>query len=687
MAASYSIEYIFLLRDRFSAIARILAMNAKKMHAAVAAAGAALGGLTTRLAAAAAAVGVLAAALVVSAIPAAAKFEDAMANVRRVTDITRQEMLDYGKDALKVGVGVAKSGEAIANIYTQGALMGIRGKDTLKSFADTVAKVSVAWDDISETTAASQLARIQAKFFSSLAPEKATQRIRETADAINELANRSAFKAPELLSGFDRGGAAAFQFGLTPEQTAAYLGSALVLGEPQGFLQGTRMRMTLRRLFESTTKRTRDRKGRLNATGKAFDLLGMTQDQFRGNIASDPIVAVLDLMERMQPLDKFQRQMVTKGLMTERAAAQFSSIAENVNEFKRQLVIADDRMAGMLSRDTKFMEWLRNGSKGHREIADQLERYARISSRVGSVNREFGKRTETVRFAADQLGVSLARIVKLIGLPYLEPLRNFINSLTDISVGLGDWIANNEALATSILDGAMITGLVGMGAMLLKVAAWATGAASGMAALAAIAGTAITFVIAVTGATWLIHNWQAIKDFFDKPHTLKLHWPEMPEGLKRFVDYMSESRDIGRARREDRARAAARAAQTANWSDWWQAWGSGGDNSDTNNRPTKEWFNKMQSLVNGLNVPRLTPPPTVGRFPDGTAVPGPTPNPNRIPQMQVESRVHVENTFQPATVHVQGRLEGLAGIAAKINGSGQLQANRGVASAEAGTSQ
>jgi TP901 family phage tail tape measure protein len=62
----------------------------------------------------------------------------------------------------------------------------------------------------------------------------------------------------------------------------------------------------------------------------------------------------------------------------------------------------------------------------------------------------------------------------------------------------------------------------------------------------------------------------------------------------------------------------------------------------------------------------------------------------RIPQaaaerVQIENSVSVQTDFAPATVNVTGRLEGLAGVAAMINGSGKLQANRGTASSEAGT--
>lgn len=660
--ASFSVQYIFSLQDKFSAIARVIAANSTKMKAAIHAAGAAMATLSTRMAMAATAFGVLAAAMTLSAIPAAAKFEDAMAGVRRVTDITRQEMLDYGKDALKVGVEVAKGGEDIAAIYMQGALMGVRGQEALADFARTVSKVGVVWDDIGDKAAASGLASIQAKFFADLAPEEATKRLSDVADAMNELSNRSPFKAPELLKFMETAAAAGRRFGLSGEQLAAFGGTSLVADQASGLQQATRAIMTFTKLQQAAAKPMKKQR-------EAIRALGYTQEEFAGKLRNNPQLFMLDFLERLSKMDKLKQAGVITDLMTIKSMRQMTAMAGNINEYKRQLVIADDAMAAILSKDKPFMEWLRNGAQGHKELADQIDRYGRIVTRVGSVDREFGKRTETLMFAGRQLGIAWDRIVKLVGMPYLEPMRKFANALTDISLAVGDWIAKNESLVTTLSSGGMIAGLIGAGSLLLQFATYATGAASSLALLSSIASGVITFTIAAVTIGWLWNNFDKVLDFFKNPKTLLINWPEPPKWLEGLITFLQSSQDAERKQAE--------AAKTTGWATKENLFRMLGIPYDA--PPSREWLDQMGARISAFNVPALPAPPSPQSGP-----PLPGANPNRIPAMQVESRVDVSTSFQPATVNVTGQVD-LSGAFARIYGQGQLQANRGVASAEAGT--
>lgn len=107
--ASFSVQYIFNLVDRFTPGAGKIAGAAGRIKTALAGAGKSMMGFARAAGLAAAAVGVLGAAFVLGGVKQAAAFEDAMANVRRVTDISRKEMLEYGKDALKIGVATGQS--------------------------------------------------------------------------------------------------------------------------------------------------------------------------------------------------------------------------------------------------------------------------------------------------------------------------------------------------------------------------------------------------------------------------------------------------------------------------------------------------------------------------------------------------------------------------------------------------
>lgn len=542
--ASFSVQYIFTLVDRFTPGAGKLAAAATRIRGALAAAGSSMMGFVRAAGLAAAALGVLGAAFVLGGVKQAAAFEDAMANVRRVTDITRQEMLDYGKDALKIGVATGQSGEQIAGIMKNAAMMGLRGRETLGAFAEVVSQVAVAWDDISTEQAADQLARLTAKFFGDKSPAEQAANIRDVADAINELANRSAFKAPELLKFFDRGSAAAQRFGLTAQQAAAYGGAALVLGEPTGELQGTRARMTFQRLINATTGAVSS-KGKLTKLGQSFKALGMTQKHFAELVNNDPQRAILTLLDKFNKMDKTAAQQAADGIFDSRSSAQFLSIAQNVNEYKRQLAIADDEWAKELTQDKEFMDWLRNGAEGNKELSDQLERYGRIASRMGSVQREFAKRTETLNFAWKQLGLSFDRVQILAAMPLLEPLRNITNGLTGVMNRLGDFAQDSPQIFSSLMNGLGSAAILGAGYGLLQLTAWMTGAATAGAALKALGLITLKFAVLAIGiaaAYWVYDNWAKLKELAADPLKFDIIFPGAPDWLKRFMKWYGDKR-------------------------------------------------------------------------------------------------------------------------------------------------
>lgn len=690
MASSFSIQYIFELVDKFTPAAAGIGAAALKMRAAIAAAGAAMGPLIARLAGATLAVGVLGAAFALTGVKKAMAFEESLTSLRRVTGITREEMLAYGKDALQIGVRMGKSGDQIAEMMTEGALMGIRGRETLAAFAETVSKVSVTWDDMGEKMASRSLATLTAQWFNGLAPEDARKRLLETADAINELSNRSAFKAPELLKAFERGGVAAKKFGLTPEQFSAYAGTALVTGEKSGELQGTRARMTFTKLQRNMAAPTK-------GFNRALGLLKMSRGQMEKMLMSSPQDLLLDIMTRMQGMNKIQQESVAAGLLDARSAAQFTAVAANINEYKKQLAIADDQYAARFAKDEAFMTWLRNGGEGLKEIAEQLERYNKIVSRSGSVDREFGRRTEALSFALKELGSAWDRLHKLAALPLLEPLRKGTNVLTDLVSSIADlneyssvagWIMNAGLMSGIVSLGLLAAGvaakLVGLGGVLgrVGVVARATGAAfKTLAALAAVSG-GITLALVVTAvgvasARWVYDNWQQLKAWAKDPLNFEIHFPKAPEWLKEFMDFGRNDAQLAKAAKDlETLNSTGKLPQ---------------DLADAKNQPGL-W--NLFGLLGG-ETPVIPPLPSrpLPDMPPAGFPPYPVPNPNRIPEAAAE-RIRVESqirgeiaplqvTATPIEVRVTGQVNG------PVNGtgSGTLSTNapRGVSTSEAGS--
>lgn len=659
---SFSVEYIFSLVDRFSGPAVAMAAAAGRMKAAIASAGAAMASLAVRMAALSVAGGAMTLAFVVGGVKRAAEFEEALTSLRRVTNISREEMLKYGQDALRVGVETGKSGVAIAGIMTEGALLGIRGQKSLEEFARTVAKVSVTWDDMGEKMASRSLATLSAQWFSDLAPEKATMRLNEMADAVNELSNRSAFKAPELLKAFERGGVMAKNFGLTPEQFAAYAGTALVVSEKSGELQGTRARMTFQKLAQNIANPTKRAKG-------AMDELGYTSAQMSAMVKADPQAALLDIMTRVDKVaagDNLKKIAILGDLVDKRSAAQISAISANMNEYKKQLAIVDDTWAKKLATDKDFMKWLKNGSEGLQQIGEQLERNNRIVTRSGSVNREFANRTESLNFALTQLGVAWDRFRILLAMPLLEPLRNATNGVTDFVTSLAN-IAESSPKLGAMMTGAAMTGMLSFGAMLAGVTAKMMGFTGAYTALMALGKAGGILTLTVSLVILGIAYWDQIKAMILEPQTVHIKFAaEMPDWMKWFAD--------------------PNAGGLATWDK---------NVHDARNNFLRQWTPEFMHGV--LGVPNEYDTPRMQSW--GMGLRGldnipqiPTNTADRIPQaaaerLQIESQI--KGQIDPLQVHadpIQVIVSGQVNGPVSGTGSGQLQSNapRGVSTQEAG---
>ncbi len=534
MAASYTIQYIFRLVDQFTPLVGVMVAAAGRMKSAMAAAGAAMATMAGGALAAGAAigglavgVGVLAAALMVSGVGAAASFEAEMTNVRKVAGITRAEMVAYGKDFLDVGVETGRTAEQIAKIAAAGARMGIRGQAPLKQFSETVAKVAVAWDGVSESVAGSQLARLNAKFFSDLKPEDAQKSLLNVADAINEIGNRSALEHPELLKYFDNVSADARRFGLTAHQTAAYGGSALVTGQPSGLLQGTRASMTFSRLMGAAAK---PKKSQVQALAS----LGLTSRMWGKMITTNAQDALLYMYEKLGTMNRIKRQQTMFDLLGDkRSARQMGAIADQLNEYKRQLSIVDDVYAERFSHEKEFMDWLRTA---YPEQAKLLER-TRKSIHTGSVEREFKNRSETLNFAMSRLSSSWRRLQILMATPLLPYLSGFVREVAGALSVLGDFAKGNEELVQNFAFGGTLAGILAVGAGLTSLIAWATGASSSLAVLFALAkgGIYLGIAVALIGAgAWLMtgDNWSRLKQAFADPINVQMIFPEAPDWLK-----------------------------------------------------------------------------------------------------------------------------------------------------------
>lgn len=525
---NYNISYTFRLIDQFSAGAGGMAAAAARLTSSMARLGVAAGAATAGIG-----------AMFVGGIQAAASFEEKMASVRRVANLSREDMTRYGKEALRIATRTGQEPNEVAEIMTQGAMMGLRGLDLLKTYTELTAKAASTWDDIGPKRAGEALAQMTAQWFANDDPLMQAKKITALGDAINELSNRSAFKMPQLLSAFQRGGNAGKSYGLTAEQFSAYVGTGLVVGEKSGELQGTRSRMTFNKLLEAQYKPVQSAKG-LTALGKSFQMLGLSQQEYAASWRSSPQDAMLDIMERVQKFDAVDQRKILSGILDARSADQFSKVAQNLNEYKRQLAIVDDKYASKFAKDEAWMTWLRNSP--YKDMAPDLERVGQITTRVGSMEREFTQKMDTLSAAMRVASAAWNELRINMTTPLLQPLADQVRNLASGMEWLNKTFETNPGIAKAAGIGA---GLVAGGAALAGLGwltAWLTGMTASLSGLSAVLGglgllaagaLGITLAVAVVGAgAWIIMNWQQFIASISKPLDIQINWPNAPEWLQ-----------------------------------------------------------------------------------------------------------------------------------------------------------
>lgn len=535
---NYNINYVFRLVDNFSGGASALAASMARLERA----SLAMGGAMAAVVAGGALVTMFG-----SATKAAGKWEAAMANVRRTADLSRDEMIAYGKDAMDLSVKLGTPVEKVADTMSRIAQTGVRDQKMLREISELATKAAVAWDDITPDQAARSIGKFGQIWFGDLGPDETVKSIRNLGDTINELSNRSNFKAPELLKYLDRASPIAKRFGLTAGQTSAFGGAVLATGVESGQMQGTRAEMSLRQLLAAATAPNKNQR-------RGFAALGMSPKIWENMIRANGQDALLNLMERFQKMDPLKRTGVANLLVGSRQGAQFTQLTDNLNEYKRQLAIADDTYARRFSQDKDWMDWLRGTGKFN-DMVQNLEQYGKIVTRLNSLEREFAKRSDTLKFATAQRDAAWEKLKINMGMPFLEPLADLNRWLAGALDKMGTFVQNNPGAGRAAGYGIGLSLAAGLAAGVFA-GLGATGSIGtrllvGLLAGGAIGALGLTVTIALLGAgAWLFSD-GSFWDKLSKPLDLRINFPNAPAWLEPFLKLADAWDAAGRQVRSD----------------------------------------------------------------------------------------------------------------------------------------
>lgn len=151
------------------------------------------------------------------------KFEDALYSLRKTANLTAAEMLDVGAAVTDLSVRVPIAADELAKIAAIAGQLGIRGRENILSFTETIAKMATA-TELTADDAAKALAKIRQAFGLPI------DRIEYLGSVINELENTTAATSREIVAAMERIGAAGKMLGFTAEEAAAMSSTLIAAG-------------------------------------------------------------------------------------------------------------------------------------------------------------------------------------------------------------------------------------------------------------------------------------------------------------------------------------------------------------------------------------------------------------------------------------------------------------------------
>ena len=378
--ALFRLQVLMELADRVSGPAGAVAARIQAIESATLRAGAALERLQT--AASLTAAGAALAAPLVLATGAAMRFEDAVAEVRKVVDAPLPALQALQRELLALTRVIPMSAAELTQIAAAAGQAGIPFGELVR-FTRDAARVGVAFG-ITAGEAGDALAKLR----NILEPQ-----VMQVADAVNYLSNNMAATAPEILEVLRRVGGTGKLLGLTGQQVAAFGASLLALGTaPEVAATG------LNALFQRLATAPAQPK----AFQEALARLGLTARGLQEALRRDAAGAILDFLNRL------------------RAAPD-------------QLTLLTDLFGMEYADDIAKLV----GSLGTLRTA--LGLVADPARYTGSVLQEFQNRSQTLKNQLQLLRNALERVWIVLGnallpivTPVVERLTGLINRVSDL---------------------------------------------------------------------------------------------------------------------------------------------------------------------------------------------------------------------------------------------------------------
>ncbi|OIP87324.1 MAG: phage tail tape measure protein [Rhodobacterales bacterium CG2_30_65_12] len=336
-------------------------------------------------------------------VQAAAEFESAMADVRKVVDDFEDPVLfdKFKADLKAMSLEIPLAINDLAAIAAAAGEAGFAGQDLLK-VTEAAAKIGVAFG-ISADQAGDALPQLMNSM--GLTLDQAIL----LADAMNHLSNNMASGAPDILAFSQKVGGAAITFGFSAEQAAAF-GSAMIATGYASDVAGTSFLNMGKALTRGESATTRQR--------KAMKALGLDAVEVAEAMQEDAVGTTLKVIEALKGLPDAQRAAMMSDLFGDEARA-LAGLVVNTDVLRQSLGFVGDE-------------------------AD----YA------GSAFEEFGVRSQTYEANVQRFDNALTNLKISIGNALLPALTDLMEAITPAIQGMTEFADAHPDLISNVAKAA-----------------------------------------------------------------------------------------------------------------------------------------------------------------------------------------------------------------------------------------
>ena len=258
-------------------------------------------------------------------VDAYAEMEEAMADVRKYTGMTDEEIRELNEDLKKMDTRTSR--EELNALAGDAGRLGIQGKEAILEFVDAADKIHVALGDDLGESAVRDIGKLS-QTFGDADNMGLRGAMLATGSAVNELAQSSSAAAGYIVDFTAKIAGSANQAGLAQTQVMGYA-SVLDQNMQQMEVSSTALSQLLTKMFQDPAKFAR--------------LAGVEVGKFSELLRTDANQALLTFLGSMKAkggFDSLAPMFAEMGLSGQRCVGVLSTLATNLDEIKTQQEIA-----------------------------------------------------------------------------------------------------------------------------------------------------------------------------------------------------------------------------------------------------------------------------------------------------------------------------------------------------------